>query len=145
MNMKLLIEADDVDGILKEKLVEVSDPKSKLPVLREMVEIMEANNGIGITANQVGLLDRMFVYTLNKRPEFAINPIILKLSKRQVTLKEGCLSYPGAEAQVMRPAEIKVKYHNGHVEVIKNLKGMEARCFLHEYGHCEGHCILSDN
>ena len=140
--MKLLIEANDSKGILKQVLTEVADPKSKLPVLKQMVGIMEANNGIGITANQVGLLDRMFVYTLNKKPEFVINPIILKSSKRQVTLREGCLSYPGVQAQVMRPAEIKVKYHNGHVEVIKNLKGMEARCFLHEFDHLSGECIL---
>lgn len=141
--MKLLIEANDVDEVLKQKLITVEDPNSKLPVLREMIEIMKANSGIGLTANQVGLLDRMFIFTLNNgKIEFVINPKVIKLGNKKISAPEGCLSYPGKEVAVSRPKEIMVKYHNGYKNVMKKLSGWEARVFLHEFDHCNGECIL---
>ena len=141
--MRLLVVENDSKGILKQVLVEVEDPKSKLPVLKQMVGIMESNNGIGLTANQVGLLDRMFIFRLKTgKVEFAINPEIIKSSKRRAAMNEGCLSYPNKQVQVSRSVEIKVRYHNGHTTIIKTLKGMDARVFLHEFDHCEGECIL---
>lgn len=142
--LKLLTSNKDKKGVLKQRLTEVEDPSSKIEVLKEMLDIMKQNNGIGLTANQVGLTDRMFIYTMNSgRVEFVINPEIIKTSKRMAWFNEGCLSYPGKQVQIQRPVQIKVKYHNGHNIVIKNLKGMEARVWLHEYDHCEGECIVS--
>lgn len=142
--LQLIKERDDVNGVLKTKCENVCDPKSRLDQLGEMKIIMIQEKGVGIASNQVGLTDSMFIYTMNNgRIEYVINPEIIKLGKRQTTMKEGCLSYPNKRVYVKRPVEIKVRYHNGAEVVTKNLRGMEARVWLHEYDHCEGECIVS--
>lgn len=141
--MKLVTESNDVNGVLKQVLAKVEDPTTKLEQLDQMVEVMRENNGIGLCANQVGITESMFIYTNNKgKVEYVINPEIIKTGKRVAMRSEGCLSYPGKQVQVSRPVEIKVRYHNGRVLITKTLKGLEARCWMHEYDHCMGECIV---
>ena len=141
--LKLTTKQNDSRGVLKQKLIQVENPSSKLSVLKEMVQIMKTNNGVGLTANQVGLIDRMFIQYIGKKHiEFIINPKIIRVSNDKVGLTEGCLSYPNEQRFVMRYKTIWVKYHNGTKEVSKKLSGMDARVFQHENDHCCGYCIL---
>ena len=143
--MKLLTVETDTQGLLKTVLREVKDPTKKKSKLHKMADIMQENDGIGITANQVGLTERMFVFTLNDGAiEFAVNPEINVRFSGVSSEVEGCLSYPDVHKKVRRPKKINVTYHNSEEVVTRTLKGMEARIFMHEMQHCDGKCILSE-
>lgn len=78
--LKLLIEENDVDNILKRKLakVDITDLSYTLLELQEMIEIMKQHDGIGLTANQVNIDKSMFIQYMGGKIEFVINPQILK-------------------------------------------------------------------
>ena len=149
--MKLITELTDEHGSLTTKLIKVpiGEESSKILQLEEMVQIMKDNEGLGLTANQVGLTDKMFVMIINygtekEYIEYVINPVILTRGRETAIELEGCLSYPNKEIEIKRPRMIRVRYHNGHSLVkFKELKGLNARIFCHEMGHVKGECPLS--
>jgi len=114
---------------------------------KEMIEVMQASNGIGLAANQVGLLSRVFVIQLLQHPEikepFAMfNPQVVATSDEMQTGEEGCLSFPDLFLEVKRPKEIVSKYFDKHgKECIITLTDIDARCFLHELDHLNGVCF----
>ena len=117
----------------------VTDP---VDLEKQMLEVMFANNGIGLAANQVGINARVFVMGHKDFAENAqayFNPEIVANTQQVTEDEEGCLSFPGVYVKIKRPAAIKVKYQNskGKVEETE-FKGYECRCFLHEYDHLEG-------
>tara|TARA_B100001996_G_scaffold10205_1_gene8610 strand:- start:1424 stop:1753 length:330 start_codon:yes stop_codon:yes gene_type:complete len=99
-------------------------------------------NGVGLSANQIGIKERAFVMISDMETQETItcfNPKVLKESKKLVKLEEGCLSYPDVFLDVNRPESIVVKYEDEGKEVYKvKLEGFIARIFLHEYDHMEG-------
>jgi peptide deformylase len=99
-------------------------------------------NGVGLSANQIGIKERAFVMISNMELQETItcfNPKIIKQSKKLVKLEEGCLSFPDVFLDVDRPESIVVKYEDEGKEVHKvKLEGFIARIFLHEYDHMEG-------
>ena len=99
-------------------------------------------NGVGLSANQIGIKERAFVMISDMETQETItcfNPKVLKESKKLVKLEEGCLSYPDVFLDVDRPESIVVKYEDEGKEVHKvKLEGFIARIFLHEYDHMEG-------
>lgn len=110
----------------------------------KMCEIMMAQNGIGLSANQVGLDAQIFVMRPIEHPEikkpFAIiNPVILEVSEEKQNGPEGCLSYPGLVLHVNRPTKIVAQFLDLEAkECIIEFSGIDARCFLHEYDHLNG-------
>jgi peptide deformylase len=114
---------------------------------KEMIEIMQASNGIGLAANQVGLLSRVFVIQLLKHPTinkpFAMfNPEVIATSDEIQNGEEGCLSFPDLFLEVKRPQEIVSKYFdNTGKECTITLTDIDARCFLHELDHLNGVCF----
>lgn len=144
--MKLLLTSEDKKGLLNQKLKDVKHPKRVISVLKRMVKLMIKSDAVGLSSNQVGRTEKMFVFINTQREiEFVINPEILKVEKKTKTAKERCLSYPEmGNVAVTRPEKIKVRYHNGHEVVEKWLKGMGSRCFQHEMSHLEGNCPLGE-
>lgn len=109
----------------------------------EMIEIMSAEGGIGLSANQVGLDAQIFVikpFLLEDKSPFAvINPVIEKVSKDTELMPEGCLSHPNLFLTVTRPKSLVAKYFDiTGKECIIELTDIDARCFLHEYDHLQG-------
>lgn len=104
----------------------------------EMVEFMRASEGIGLSANQVGLPYRVFV--MEGEPAYAcFNPRIVLEGTERVTLEEGCLSFIGLNVKVKRPKVIKVRFQGPDGEVYtKTLTGLSARVFQHELDHLNG-------
>lgn len=115
-----------------------ANPAFDLPdFAQDLVNKMRAFGGIGLSANQVGIPYKIFA--LESEPTYVvINPRILEMSEEQITLEEGCLSYPGLIVKVKRPIWVKVRfnYPNGSAGTHR-FEGMSARCFLHEYDHIE--------
>ena len=103
-----------------------------------MVTTMRANHGIGLAANQVGYNFRMFV--TEGEPAFAVfNPTITFRSPNEVLMDEACLSFPGLNLKINRPASIRVRFQDPYGNwVTRQFAGMSARVFLHEYDHLEG-------
>jgi peptide deformylase len=110
----------------------------------EMIELMKAEKGMGLAANQVALDAKIFVmqpYNTPGRTEpFAlINPSIEQTTTEMVLLEEGCLSFPGLYLRIKRPHTIVVKFLDSkQKEYIIKLNGTDARIFLHEYDHLYG-------
>lgn len=112
-----------------------------LTLLDDMADTMYfEGRGIGIAAPQVGVLRRIFVVDVGDEHgliEF-INPEITRREGTQ-TFMEGCLSVPGKNAEVERPAEITIKAldRNGN-EFTLDADGLLAVCICHEYDHLDG-------
>jgi peptide deformylase len=137
--MKLIYEHDPV---LKEK-AESWDFKNHVNaavIESEMLETMRSSNGIGLAANQVGLLRRVFVMKLQDGREIGcFNPWIMFGNNDKITGEEGCLSFPNLWLKVKRDNKITASYlDNTGKQCIIELEGIDARCFQHELDHLDG-------
>ena len=137
--MKLI---HDPDPILKQKS-EIWDFKNHVNAVvieREMLAIMKASNGIGLAANQVGLLRRIFVLKLQDGRELGcFNPYILFGDNDLINDQEGCLSFPNLWLKVPRHNKITAAYlDNTGKQCIIELDGIDSRCFQHELDHLDG-------
>ncbi len=105
----------------------------------QLLEKCKEDNGLGMSANQVGLTDRVFVISCGGKEYGAFNPEFEPLGDKENIIKEGCLSYPGLYLAIKRPAEGRARWqdYNGdwHNET---LTGFEARVFQHELDHLNG-------
>jgi peptide deformylase len=109
----------------------------------DMVQLMIENNGIGLAANQVGLLKRVFAIRLKDQVPFCMfNPGILVGDNAKVLDEEGCLSFPDLFLRVPRDDKITAMYldRQGNKCIIE-LSGIDSRCFQHELDHLDGVCF----
>ena len=110
----------------------------------EMIQLMRANNGRGLAANQVGLLKRVFVIQLEGEISATamFNPRVISQSEELVVGEEGCLSFPDLWLEVKRPKTINAVYLDKQgKECTITLTGIDAKCFLHELDHLNGICF----
>ena len=100
------------------------------------------HNGIGLSANQIGINERAFVMVSDIESGATLtlyNPRILKTSVVEHAMDEGCLSYPDLTLKITRPFAVTIKYEDEEKNIHKvKLSGLTARIFLHEYDHMEG-------
>jgi peptide deformylase len=110
----------------------------------DMVKTMEAAEGVGLAAPQVGRHIRMIVCKLNpgEKNEVIvpmINPELLQCSEETAEGEEGCLSVPGTWGQVQRSCTIIVRYKNlKGQELTLQLEDFNARVIQHEIDHLNG-------
>jgi peptide deformylase len=109
-------------------------------LIEQMFETMYANNGIGLAAVQVGKLIRLFVtHVPEDVPRVFVNPEVVETSLDQGSYEEGCLSIPGVNADVLRPAQVKVQAWNGKARPFSvEAEGILARVMQHEIDHLNG-------
>ena len=128
--------------ILHEKMKPCSEDLDRREMSRILKENMIHYEGVGLSANQIGISERVFVMILHMETEEIItcfNPRIIKRYKDCGWFEEGCLSYPDEIINVNRPNRIVVKYEDEDDKVHKlKLDGFAARVFQHEYDHLEG-------
>ena len=112
-------------------------------LIDDMIQTMYAAPGIGLAATQVGVALRIFVadVSVGRNPADLIvfvNPEFIERDGMQLE-EEGCLSVPGFNATVARPARVTVKGWNrdGNEQLIEGT-GLLARCFQHEMDHLDG-------
>ncbi len=123
--------------------------KKEVDVLvARMRRIMREANGIGLSANQIGLDFRMFVAEVpdargGTKFYAVFNPKIEKTSDEKVPYEEGCLSVPGTWGNVVRPERMVVSGFdkNGKPAKIKAW-GLLARVFQHEIDHLGGKLFI---
>jgi peptide deformylase len=134
------------DPVLRQAALEVRDFDDALVRLAEdMALTMRANQGVGLAANQVGVLRRLFTYDdpgdeLSAPSAGAVvNPELLDASEESELVDEGCLSFPGLFYPVERQLEIVVRHRDVHGQTQETeLQGFGARIWLHEMDHLNG-------
>ena len=128
--------------LLHEKIIKCSYNLDRSKISYTLNENMFHYNGVGLSANQIGIKERAFVMISDMESQDTLtcfNPKIVKESKEMVTIEEGCLSYPELFIKISRPNRIVVKYEDEGKQIHKRqLTGYYARIFQHEYDHMEG-------
>lgn len=141
------------------RLKEISKPVENIDsetqkFMDDMLETMYSYQGIGLAAVQVGILKRIIVIDVghpssryaegknskdSSNPIFIINPEISDSSETKSTYNEGCLSFPGQYAKVIRPEEITINYldYHGKKQTL-TANGLLATCIQHEIDHLNG-------
>jgi peptide deformylase len=118
-------EVDKVDGAVKN-------------LIRSMQETMRAAPGIGLAANQVGVLRRVIVWENEEEQGALANPIIIERDG-EVEGEEGCLSLPGLAYPVVRSQWVLVEGINERGrQVTIEAFDLTARIFQHEIDHLNG-------
>ncbi len=139
----------------KAKPVETVDGKIRA-FLDDMVFTMHEFKGVGLAANQVGILRRCIVVDTDQihskgeirthdnlahdgKPICLVNPEIIELSNEVFQAEEGCLSCPGITVMATRHNWIRVKYidYNNTMQEVK-AHGLFGQCIQHEIDHLDG-------
>ncbi len=159
--MKILPLVIAPDPLLKKISKPVEKVDAELQTLmKNMVQTMYAESGVGLAAVQVGVLKRVLVmdvdyeveehhhhnhdhcggiHVKNTNPRYFVNPEIVHISKETNIYNEGCLSFPGARSEVERPKKVKIKYLDFHgKEKLEEMDELMATCIQHEIDHLNG-------
>jgi peptide deformylase len=130
-----------------EPVTEITDEIKELAAA--MIDYFDNNNGIGLSAQQVGKALRLFVlrryihlpdgkWTVSE-PHVYINPKILERSKETWVEEEACMSIPKLHLPVERPLRIKVESTKlDGSRITEELEGINARVVMHENDHING-------
>ena len=143
--MTKLTVLKDGDDILRIKSIPTLITDEVRDLVSNMKETMLAENGIGLSAPQVGINLRVIVIQLMSAGKLVgpvqemINPVITNYSDDTMEYEEGCLSIPGEYIRIDRPRSIHVKFQTLSGKYKKwFLKGLEARIVQHEIDHLDG-------
>jgi peptide deformylase len=133
------------DPVLRMRAREVTSFDPDLQRLaHEMVELMHEAQGIGLAANQIGVLQRIFVMQVDHdgEPTVAVNPRVATLPETEVSA-EGCLSLAQVHVPVERATAVRLEAQDerGNPFALE-LEGLAARCVQHELDHLDGTLIL---
>lgn len=133
------------EPVLRQKAEKVDAVDTAIrQTLSDMLETMYTGNGVGLAANQVGLLKRLVVIDCasddeEPAPIKMVNPEIIAHSENKILHNEGCLSLPREYADVERWETVTVRYwdENG-VEQTREADGLLAIAMQHEIDHLDG-------
>lgn len=135
------------DPVLKQVAQPIENITDEIRQLAaNMAETMYEAPGIGLAANQVNVLKRLFVMDTNFREDKTsrnfvtmINPEIVWKSEEISVMEEGCLSIPQQYADVERPKSVRVKFIDLQGEVNEFLADdLASHCVQHELDHLNG-------
>lgn len=125
-------------------LRKVSDPvlegEDISGLLQDMYDVMLAEKGIGIAANQVGVAKRVFILREDDHFRVYINPEILSSSEEMIDFSgEGCLSIPGTNATTKRHKTVTLKWKDeiGRINEME-FTGIKSVAIQHEIDHLNG-------
>lgn len=135
------------------KLVDFYDPILKTPtipydfksvdrtkyLLYTMMESLEKYEGLGLSANQLGLTERICAINMGEHIWIMFNPYIIDRGTELSKFSEGCLSYPGLFVEVPRPNHIKVEFQDAFgKKVEQEFDGLTSVIIQHELDHLDG-------
>ncbi|KAL2320125.1 hypothetical protein Fmac_029094 [Flemingia macrophylla] len=140
--LKILEYPDPKLRVRNKRIVTFDDSLKKL--VHEMFDVMYKTDGIGLSAPQVGINLQLMVFNpVGERGEgeeiVLVNPRVSKYSKKLTLFTEGCLSFPGINADVKRPESVKIDAYDVNGKRFSvNLSDLPARIFQHEFDHLQG-------
>lgn len=148
------------DPVLRAKAEPVTEFGSSLEAIAQrMIEIMRAEEGIGLAAPQAGLSLRLFVCDVPAHPSepaeldgvalsttgpiVCVNPEFTHSSDEKTSFEEGCLSLPDIRGDVIRPEIVTMKAQDASGNSFElTAGGLLAKCLQHEFDHLEGVLII---
>lgn len=121
-------------------------------IIQDLVDTLYSTTGVGLSAPQIGINKRIFIYDHNrdesnasKNYKVLIDPKIIFTGETKQSDGEGCKSLPGFFIHIPRYEEITVKGINEKGEKISiHAKGFEARVLQHELEHMDGKMIFQN-
>lgn len=148
-----MLNVESSSGILEIRkypdpvLKKISEPVTVFDeALADFVKVlfssMRVHDGVGLAAPQVGVLKKIAVVEYDGKSYVLINPKVIDQKGIQEG-EEGCLSFPGIYANVVRPKWVKIETHdlNGNIQTYEG-EGYTARAFLHEMDHLSGKLFI---
>jgi peptide deformylase len=131
------------------KTVEIFDTPELHELIEDMFETMEAADGAGLAAPQVGILRRIMIFGVEHNPRYPdveavpttvlINPEFTVIDEAAEGFWEGCLSVPGMRGYVERPGGIHYRGFDPFGKPVeRDASGFHATVFQHEYDHLDG-------
>lgn len=125
--------------ILRKKALDIKLITEKIQKIAfDMIETLEATNGLGLAGNQVGILKKIIIVQIENKPSIIINPKIIG-QEGEEEASEGCLSFPGLFVPIKRAFNITFKGFNINGDEIKGeVSGLEGRIIQHEIDHLDG-------
>jgi peptide deformylase len=132
------------DPVLRQQAQEVTDINGELQALiNDMAETMYAAPGLGLAANQVGVLKKLIVLDVAYRDgakdlKVILNPCI-KAGEGEIIREEGCLSVADFSAEVRRHAKVTVTGVDRKGKPLEiHGEGLLAVVLQHEIDHLNG-------
>ena len=133
------------DKILREKTIPFdfeNPPMDPQKLFNDMVKVMMEKKGLGLSAVQLGIPYRVFIfgnYYDEKEIYSVFNPKIVDFGSEMKYYEEGCLSFPGIFCKIKRHSEIRARFSDwqGNTDTFK-FRDVTAQVFQHEYDHLEG-------
>lgn len=135
------------DPVLRAEAEAVQSVGEELRALaRDMFETMYEADGVGLAANQVGVLKRLIVVDPREQdvtPMALVNPRVVSTGDETDRAEEGCLSIPGLRDVVERASAVTVEALDLDGERVRvEAEGLLARVLLHEIDHLDGVLFL---
>jgi peptide deformylase len=129
--------------------VEVFDTPELHELIEDMFETMEAADGAGLAATQIGVMQRIMIFAVEENPRYPdaeevpttvlINPEFTVVSDEVEGFWEGCLSVPDMRGYVERRARIRYRgFDQFGMLIEREADGFHATVFQHEYDHLDG-------
>ena len=141
--MEILLVPNELLRQKANKLINITSDDIK--IANQMMDTMIKAPGVGLAANQVGILKQIITINFedkenDKRANYILfNPSIIEYSEEKVIMEEGCLSLPEQYADIERPKKIFLEYIDENEKNIKKeIDGYEARILQHEIDHLSG-------
>lgn len=132
------------DPVLKETGAEAHPEKESLDELvKNLADTMYNAPGMGLAANQVGILKQVFVFDVEDGLNAFANPKIVWQSDETEEDEEGCLSLPEVRIPITRPIRVTIQATDmtGKTVTIE-AEGLLARVLQHETDHLNGRLLL---
>lgn len=131
---------------LSQRAETVETEKGTDDLINDLFETARANNGIGLAANQIGVLKRVLVAFIGGIGEpwrsgwiAMVNPNITSRSKSTIAIPEGCLSIPGRRRAVKRAEFVTVEYLDYElIPRTATFTGINSIVVQHEMDHLDG-------
>jgi peptide deformylase len=134
------------DPVLRLRAREVEQFDDDLKQLVErMLRLMQDANGVGLAANQIGIIRRVFVFQPDPdtEPVAVVNPVIVEGGDETVSDEEGCLSMQGVQVPVERALSVRLEGRDPEGgDISLDLSELGARVAQHELDHLDGVLIL---
>lgn len=132
------------DPVLKTRAAPVeSFDESLVRLTQDMLATMRDYEGVGLAANQVGRLKRVFVAAIEDEEYVIVNPVLTDWSETTESVPEGCLSIPGILVDVERPTGVTVSGLDVSGRPLQiRASDLLARVLQHEVDHLDGVLIL---
>ena len=134
---------DENHPMMKQRIPEYDITLLPNPVMTHTINrlkmTMKLYNGLGLSANQCGVFERVFIVGNEEIVIVCINPKVIKVSEDLIKDNEGCLSFPGLFLKIERASSVEVEYYDYQGKKYNTtFTGLTARCFLHELDHMNG-------